>query len=86
MSDESICLDSPTSGNGQPDPAVRFQACGTDPVRQRWLFNASKQSVVHSKTGLCLTKPEEGTSDEIVLRNCVGSESQKWKFEEEEWR
>ena len=86
MSDESICLDSPTSGTGQPDPAVRFQACGTDPGRQRWVFDRSAQSVVHSNSGLCLTRAEEGTSDEIVLRKCDGkNEAQKWTFEEENW-
>jgi hypothetical protein len=44
--------------------------------------------VVHSKSGLCLAKPQGGTSDEIVLRECDKNDKleQRWIFIEEDWK
>ncbi len=84
MADESVCLDSPSAGNGDvKDPGVRFQACGIDLYRQKWIVQS--EEILHAKTGLCLAKAKGGTSDELILESCSSTESQKWTFLDEEW-
>jgi len=84
MADESVCLDSPSAGNGDvSDPGVRFQACGIDIHRQKWIIHPEK--IVHAKTGLCMARAKGGTSDELILESCKETESQKWSFLEEDW-
>ena len=66
----------------------RFHACGTDSFRQRWDLHPLPQTITHYKTDLCLSRPQGGTSDEVVLRTCDKADrlEQRWIFEEEEWK
>lgn len=84
MADESLCLDAPTA-NTDPEASVRFQAC-TEMKRQMWKYEAIKKALIHIESGKCLSHPNAGTSDVLILRDCSSSKEQIWTFHPKKWR
>ncbi len=85
MADESVCLDAPAAGQ-TAQATVRFQAC-TGEARQRWRVNEGSLAVVHAESGRCLTRPDGGTSDALVVQECLdGGDRQQWHLDDRRWR
>ena len=86
MSDESLCLDSPTVSDLDDESTVRYQAC-IEVDRQMWVYDKRSLSMIHAESKRCLTHPESGTSDILNLQLCHHqSLEQKWELISEKWK
>ena len=82
MTDESVCLDSPTVHN-DPESSVRFQAC-SELDRQRWVYNPKTKHLTHFETEKCVVRTTGGTSDTLILSDCKLPNA-KWELIPDAW-
>jgi len=86
MSDESVCLDSPTVSEVDDESTVRYQACNQID-RQVWIYDDTTRNFIHAESGKCLTHPHAGTSAILNLKLCQEQSSeQMWELVEEQWK
>lgn len=82
MTDESMCLDVPNYQD-ENEASARFLACN-QMDRQFWRHENNK--LVHIATGKCLTYLPQGSSDQLVIRQCGGQEGQNFQLVAEDWK
>jgi len=92
MADEGVCLEATGSSNPVDvdierfgETHVRFGACGSVDPDQRWRIDGER--ILHHSSGLCLTRPQGGTSDHLVARRCGPAYGQqKWHLKDRTWK
>ncbi|XP_046394938.1 polypeptide N-acetylgalactosaminyltransferase 1 [Ischnura elegans] len=101
MTDESVCLDSSvtTQQLEKPNLRVTMLAC-TGTNRQKWVYDKTARSLVHSSTGLCLdvqsrgsggnssSKPQDKKTPAtiVALSHCMGKSTQQWILDPVPWK
>jgi len=73
---EESCCDS-AGGQGSP---VRVMPCHGGRGNQEWKHDRGSGAIIHSG-GRCLDRADIASGGEVVLKNCDGTDGQKWEFE-----
>ncbi|XP_019758989.1 polypeptide N-acetylgalactosaminyltransferase 3 isoform X2 [Dendroctonus ponderosae] len=85
MTDDSICLDAPEK-EGLGPMKVRIMACSSY-SRQKWEYDKHSQELRHLTNKKCLdTYSSELLVDSLIIKDCNGKDSQKWKLEAVNWK
>ena len=83
MTDESMCLDVPNAED--PEASARFASCN-QLSRQKWNYDPGQNHLIHRDSNLCLIYAKEGSSDNLILKNCTALQSSLHSIADNQFR
>ncbi|KAG5885741.1 hypothetical protein JTB14_007848 [Gonioctena quinquepunctata] len=85
MTDDSVCLDAPER-IGLGPMKVRIMACSGF-TRQKWDYDKKTKELRHLTNHKCLDVSDSKEFTEgLVISDCNGRNTQKWKLESVPWK